>query len=125
VLWQRHIVMSGDSLIKLAKKFNTSVQVIKQANKLQSNIIKINQELIIPIAATAPIPQNKMLQKLSKILKHSSGPKHSVYIVKPKDTLSQIARRYKLKTAEIRFWNQLKNNSKLIPGQKLTLWLKK
>jgi len=43
-----HKVRSGDSLDKIARKYNTSVQSIKQANGLSSNTILIGQELKIP-----------------------------------------------------------------------------
>jgi len=43
-----HKVSSGDSLDKIARKYNTSIQTLKQANGLHSNTIIIGQELKIP-----------------------------------------------------------------------------
>ena len=43
-----HKVQSGDSLERIARKYNTSIQSIKQANGLSSNTILIGQELKIP-----------------------------------------------------------------------------
>ena len=40
-------VKEGDSLIKLAKNFNTTVELIKRANNLNSDIIRPNQNLKI------------------------------------------------------------------------------
>lgn len=40
-----YIVKPGDSLSKIAKKFNTTVALIKRANKLSSDIIYPNQKL--------------------------------------------------------------------------------
>ena len=42
-----YIVKSGDTLYEIAKKFNTSVEKIKQDNNLINNNLKINQKLII------------------------------------------------------------------------------
>ena len=42
-----YIVKSGDSLWKIAKENNTSVQKLKDINNLNSNIIKIGQKLLI------------------------------------------------------------------------------
>lgn len=43
-----YIVQSGDSLYSIAKKFNVSVDDIKRANNLTSNLLSIGQNLIIP-----------------------------------------------------------------------------
>lgn len=43
-------VASGDTLWGLSKKFNTSVDTIKKANNLTSDVLKLNQRLIIPKA---------------------------------------------------------------------------
>nr|WP_309099192.1 LysM peptidoglycan-binding domain-containing protein [Fredinandcohnia onubensis] len=43
-------VSSRDTLWGLSKKFNTSVDAIKRANNLTSDVLKLNQRLIIPKA---------------------------------------------------------------------------
>ncbi len=49
-LYRKNIyhVKRGDNLIKVAKRFNTSVNEIKRANKLTSNTVRIGQKLVIP-----------------------------------------------------------------------------
>ncbi len=42
-----YIVKSGDSLWSIAKKYNTTVDELKRKNKLNSNNLKIGQQLII------------------------------------------------------------------------------
>lgn len=42
-----HEVVSGDSLGKLAKKYNTTIELIKISNSLKSDIIRIGQKLRI------------------------------------------------------------------------------
>ena len=42
-----YIVKSGDSLYKIAQKYNTTVDSIKKKNNLKSNLISIGQKLII------------------------------------------------------------------------------
>lgn len=46
-----YVVVSGDSLSKIAVKRGTTVKAIKEANKLQSDVIRIGQKLTIPGAA--------------------------------------------------------------------------
>ncbi|VAW15906.1 Membrane-bound lytic murein transglycosylase D precursor, partial [hydrothermal vent metagenome] len=42
-----HEVVSGDTLGKLAKKYHTTIDLIKIKNKLKSNVIRIGQKLRI------------------------------------------------------------------------------
>lgn len=42
-----YIVKSGDNLYSIARRFNTTVDLIKNKNKLQSNNLSIGQKLII------------------------------------------------------------------------------
>lgn len=39
------VVKKGDTLYSLAKRFNTSVEALKELNQLNSNLIKVGQEL--------------------------------------------------------------------------------
>ena len=43
-----YTVISGDSLYKIANKFNTTVNIIKEINNLTSNNLKVGQILLIP-----------------------------------------------------------------------------
>ena len=44
-----HVVQMGESLWIIAKKYDISVQDIIEANKIEdANLIKVNQELVIP-----------------------------------------------------------------------------
>ncbi len=44
-----YVVKSGDSLYKIAKNHNISVEVLKEFNKIKKNHLSINQKLIIPL----------------------------------------------------------------------------
>lgn len=46
--WITYMVKSGDSLYKIAEKYNVSVEDIKDVNNLATNTIYPNQILIIP-----------------------------------------------------------------------------
>ncbi|AZR74800.1 hypothetical protein BBF96_02740 [Anoxybacter fermentans] len=47
-------VKKGDSLYTLAREFNTTVAVIKALNNLESSIIRIGQQLILPTIGLTP-----------------------------------------------------------------------
>ena len=42
-----YTVEKGDTLWKIAKEFNTTVDKIKKINNLDSNVLKIGQKLLI------------------------------------------------------------------------------
>ncbi|WP_112180932.1 C40 family peptidase [Paraliobacillus zengyii] len=84
-------VKSGDSLFKIAQTYNTSVDLIKQKNNLSANTIYIGQVLSIPTQ------KNIEIETIS-------------YQVKPGDTLSQIAKRHRTTTDEIKQINQLSSD---------------
>jgi flagellum-specific peptidoglycan hydrolase FlgJ len=44
-----HIVTKGDTLYSLSKKYNTTVELLKEMNKLSSNELKIGQSLIVKL----------------------------------------------------------------------------
>ena len=115
--WSRHKVTGGDNLIRLAARYNTTVDAIRHLNGLtedQSHLM-IGETLIIPSAlteaATPPIDSSRLGQKL--------------YTVQPGDSLWLIAKKHGIAHySRIRQWNpHLPPNSSLRPGDKLLLWV--
>ena len=54
---QTYVVQKGDALVKIARRFNVSVESLKAANQLDSSLIRIGQTLIIPEEIDLPAPQ--------------------------------------------------------------------
>ncbi|MEA3315558.1 MAG: transglycosylase SLT domain-containing protein [Campylobacterota bacterium] len=90
IRFQHYKVKQGDNLSKIAHNFKLNYRTIKKMNKLKSNNLKINQELIIPIT-----PNNYR--------------KKAIYTVKKGDTLSDIALKYKVSLENIMKLNNLDN----------------
>ena len=44
-----HKVAAGDTLYSLSKKYNTSVEILKKINRLETNNLSIGQTLIIQL----------------------------------------------------------------------------
>jgi LysM repeat protein len=110
---ERYKVKSGDSLHKIAKKFNVSVDALKEANHLDGNALKPNQVLVIPGTSSKK-------SAVTSAGKKKSTPAATVYVVKKGDTLASVAERTGVPAAEIRKMNQLRS-AKLKAGQKLAL----
>lgn len=90
-----YIVKSGDNLYKIAQKFNTTVNKIKDLNNLNKDTLSIGQVLKIPT-------------------------ENSVYIVKSGDTLYSIANKFGTSVQKIKDLNNLSTNT-LSVNQKLLI----
>ena len=99
--FESYIVKKGDSLGKIGNKFKIDYKLIKKFNNLKSNLLSINQELVIPIDPdTYKRPQN--------------------YFVKKGDTLSQIAQNFQVPLEKLMKDNNLKTGMIRI-GDKLVV----
>lgn len=101
-----YIIQPGDTLTKIANRFNVSVDALIRANNLADpNKIQVGQTLVIPDgAASAP----------------SAPGGTQVYIVQRGDSLSRIAARYKVTIDALVTANNL-TTSTLQPGQQLVI----
>ena len=97
-----YIVKSGDSLYSIAKKYNTTINELKQLNNLKSNNLSINQVLKIPT-------NNK-----------EESTTVTNYIVKSGDSLYSIAKKYNTSVDKIKQLNNL-NTNLLSIGQTLKI----
>ena len=88
-----YTVVPGDSLSKLARQFNTTVDEIKSINNLTSNTIVIGEELLIP--------NNTIEEDPIDIVNPS------LYVVKRGDSLWKIARDFNTTVDEIISLNNL------------------
>jgi membrane-bound lytic murein transglycosylase D len=125
VQWQRYKIKNGDVLGKIAKKHNTTVDIIKDINKLKNARIRAGKYLLIPVASRdSDAYKLTVAQRLKK--KHSvkrTGNKIE-HTVQPGDTLWDIASSYKISHKRIASWNGIAPGDPLRIGQKLVLWLK-
>lgn len=61
-----YTVRSGDSIARIARKFNVSADALIQANHLTSTVLQIGQVLIIPVATpAAAAPTNTVYDRVS------------------------------------------------------------
>jgi len=126
--WNRYSVRRGDSLIRIAKKFNTTPKLIKQVNHLKSNMIREKQKLLIPVASKGKSyydlsQQNRLTSKQSK-LKGSKGSTKLYYTVKAGDTMWDLSLAHKVGVRSLAKWNGMAPTDVLRPGKKLLIWSK-
>lgn len=108
-----YTVQKGDTLSKIAKAHNTTIQQLKQWNQLVGDQIYIAQSLVV-----ASKPSTDKVTAISVVEEKQQRPvSHTV--VKG-DTLTNIAKKYKTTVANLMQWNNLKSDSIKI-NQKLAI----
>ena len=102
---QTHTVKRGDNLWDLSIKFDTEVNIIKEVNYLNNDILSINDTLLIPLSKT----------------KSNDFIPYQMYIVSEGDTLWGIAEKYNLDVEDLAKMNSLNKNEYLQLGQQLSI----
>ena len=122
--WVRHRVKSGDSLLKLAKKYHTTTDIISKVNELKSNVIIAGEHLIIPVALKSldsySLSQD---QRLAKTQSKISGAYKLDHKVKSGDTFWDLSREYKVNLRQLAKWNGMAPTDTLRPGKNLVIWV--
>ena len=103
--WVTHKVVSGDSLWKIARKYDTEVNILKKVNYLKSDILSLYQELLIPLSND----QNQAFIP------------YQAHIISEGDTLWELGMKYKVAPAEIAKNNGLRLNTPLTIGKELNI----
>jgi len=119
VKWVRHKIATGETLSHIAKRYQTTVKVLKQSNNLGNSNIRAGRYLLIPVAAKDASRYAALGKRLQ--YRKASGSKTS-YQVKPGDSLWEIARSNKVTVAQLTKWNRLDRGSLIRPGQQLAIW---
>ncbi len=121
--WIHYTVQPGDTLITIAKKFKTSTTALKLANNLKNHVIRVFHPLLIPKASKKVTKAiNGKISKRVISEDHLPGPKRFTYTATANDSLWKIAKKYHLKIAELRYWNNLSPRTMIHKGEKLIIW---
>lgn len=106
-------VESGDTLSRIARKNNTSVNELVSLNNIADpNFIKIGQKLILP---------QQQIQSKPADLPTEEKENKNVYRIKSGDTLGKIAKRYGTSVNTLASINNIKDPNLIIVNQELQL----
>ena len=126
--WQRYRIKPGDSLILIAKRFNTDISTIRYVNQLQSNKIRAGKTLMIPTASEQrqhyQLSAEQRVAKLQQRRPNQRRSQRVVHTVEAGDSLWKLARRYKVSVNQLTQWNSIAPRDVLKLGQQLSVWLK-
>lgn len=144
---QTYTVVAGDTLKKIASKFNTSIEALEKANNLTStSIIRTGQVLTVGKAAAAPAkteavplakatpsvvakpePVQPAAAKVAPVAETKEAPKEAPakagesYVVAKGDNPYSIAKKFKVTQDALMKANNIDDPRKLKIGQKLVI----
>ncbi len=124
-----YTIVRGDTLSKIARKFSTTINAIKLANGLTSDVIQLGQRLTIPVSQSAP-PSVATSSPVSSAPPPNS-PVPSVvpsddavtHVVQSGETPGGIAKLYGITTAKLMSDNGIKDARSMRVGQSLKIQL--
>lgn len=115
----RYTVRPGDSVNSVARRFHTTVNVIRQLNDMPSGRFTVGQELLIPSHVNLPA---KVLLAAQRIDQPGRMPRRwHVQVVRSGETLRSIARRHGMNVYTLASINGMRPNEDLRAGQKIRL----
>jgi membrane-bound lytic murein transglycosylase D len=135
VSWLRHRVRKGETLSRIASKYEISQIELKRINEIQNaHKIREGKILLIPVKDSGQVAsytskpgymEAPNLPSQISVKKYTPPAGHTkvVYRVKDGDTLSEIAERYNVGLSKVRRWNNLAYSSMIHPGQSLVIYL--
>ena len=121
-----YVVVSGDSLSVIARRFKTSVAKLVELNQLPgSNRLQIGQRLLLPqdqnspvqIAAAAAAPVTATAASNAAITPDNDG----IYTVRRGDTISLIAQRQGVSERALLASSGITDPHRIYPGQRIAL----
>lgn len=115
VTWEHYRIRRGDSLIRIAQRFDTRVALLREVNNIRGNMIRAGDTLMIPSSEA-------WRESLAMARKGRTGVRRG-YTVRSGDSLYVIARRFGVTIDDIISWNDLDPDRYLQPGQPLTLFI--
>lgn len=109
---RHHRIRRGESLIRLARRYNTTVQTLKRLNHLKGTRLVAGRTLLVPNT----LHKSTHLAQAQKT--HRSGVRVTV---RRGESLWDIAHRFRMKVRTLARVNRLSVHKPLHPGQ--TLWI--
>jgi membrane-bound lytic murein transglycosylase D len=123
VQYRHHLVARGDSLHAIAGRYGVSVEALRTANHLRSNLLRVGQDLLIPVSTRQLKPVIASAARSQPVAARAPGPGQPViHKVRAGETLWGIARRYNVDVERLREWNLLGADDVLRLGQRLRIW---
>jgi len=118
-----YVIQPGDTLSRIAARFNTTTATLAQLNGITNpNTIYYGQRIIIPVAGqegTVTVPQPPAPAPTATSQAPAAEP--VTYVVQRGDTLFKIAARFNVTVAALAQANGIRNTNLVYTGQRLVI----
>lgn len=115
-----HVVQKGEWLSTIARKYNVTVQEIKDWNKLNTENLFIGQKLKIITEGTGSSTESgDSRNSTSNTSTGNSSGGVQYYTIKSGDTLWSISQKYNTTVENLRKWNNLHEGRSIQVGMKI------
>ena len=117
-----YVIQRGDTLFSIARRFNTTVDALAQANGIvnPANILW-GQQIRIP-GEQAPVPPDPPAETTSEPATTTTSDTPTIYVVRRGDILNRIALQHNLTVAELLAANpDIRNANLLYANQRITI----
>jgi LysM repeat protein len=121
----KYKVKKGDTLSSVSRNFNISVSEIKKMNRINGDVLKVDQILKFDNKARSgkELPKTESLGKArvkednNDKMSAKTGREQKKYVVKKGDNLNKIAQQNGSNIDQLRQLNNLSKEDVIIPGQ--------
>ncbi len=125
IRWQRHRIRNGENLGSIARRYQTSVDLLQEVNNLDGKWIRAGDNLIIPVA-TKDLSHYLSEDRRRRAIQNTRRRGQKLdYTVRPGDTWWDLSRKHGVSTVKLARWNGMSPRDPLFPGQRLVIWSKK
>ena len=121
IKWVRHRIARGQTLSHIARRYDTTVAVLRSTNNLAGTRIRTGRHLLVPVSAR----DASQYAALNRLISRSkpAGSSKLTYRVRSGDNLWNIAKKHRVSVTQMARWNRLGSGAKIKPGQKLVIWM--
>ena len=116
----RYTVRHGDSVVSVAKRFNTTATVIREMNGLSAGPLTVGEDVRVPSSVT-DLPPKVMLAAAQVDGHGRSSRRAHVQVVRHGDSLWTIARRHGMDVHTLALMNGMHPDDQLRAGQHIKL----
>lgn len=115
---ENHVVANGDTLYNISRRYNMSVAELKSLNTLNSDAVKLGQNLRVLGAPLGNVTAS-VTSPLRTVAYQQPARKSTEYVVQAGDTVFSIARKFGIHHSDIQRWNTQLVANQIQPGQVL------
>lgn len=125
VRWARHRISAGESLLTIARRYDTTVDLLREINGIRNNLIRAGDTLTVPVAMKSldgyALTASNRLEAKQNVTRSGTRIEHSVAAG---ESFWSISRRYNVNLRELAAWNGMAPTDPLRVGQPLVVWTK-